>query len=56
MLERLRCGSCQKLVKYQDYVYLDVLNTVIHQRCYTPQFEVKDKGTLQFIMDKYNIF
>lgn len=56
MIERLRCGTCHKLVKYKDYVYLDMINTIIHQRCYTPDFDFKDKGTLEYIMDKYKLF
>lgn len=56
MMERLRCGKCRELVQYADHVYLDRLNTVIHQRCYTINIEVKDKGTLRYIMNKYKYF
>lgn len=56
MLNRIRCSNCHKLVKYKDFVYLDIVNTVIHQRCYSPEFEVKDKGTFSDITEKYNFF
>ena len=50
MLNRLKCNACHKLIKYKDFVYLDMLNSVIHQRCYTPIFDVKDKGIFQEVM------
>jgi len=56
MFGRLRCGSCHGLVKYKDFIYLDVLNTVIHQRCYDPKMEIKDKGTFNEIINKYSFF
>ena len=56
MLNRLKCNACHKLIKYKDFVYLDLLNSVIHQRCYTPIFDVKDKGIFQEVMKKYPLF
>lgn len=56
MINRLRCNLCQKLIKYKDFVYLDTLNSVIHQRCYRPGFDVKAKGKFQDIMNKYPYF
>ncbi len=38
-MEWLRCGYCRQLVQYKVQVYLDMMNTVIHQRCYKPTFE-----------------
>lgn len=31
MIKRLRCCNCHKLVKYKEYLYLDMMNTVLHQ-------------------------
>lgn len=56
MINRVCCGVCHRLVKYKDFVYLDMLNTLIHQRCYNPRFEVKEKGTFNKIINKYSFF
>jgi len=49
----LLCGNCKEVVKADDLVYLTVINTVIHQRCYE---KVKDAGTFKKIADKYPFF
>lgn len=56
MIKCLRCGICHGLLKYKDYVYLDIINTVLHQRCYNPRIEVKDQGTFNDILNKYSFF
>lgn len=57
MIDRLRCGVCHGLVKYRDYVFVDVLNTIIHAKCYGPgRREIIDKGPFNEIINKYNFF
>lgn len=56
VIDRVYCGICHGLVKYKDHVYLDTLNTVIHQRCYNARFDMKDKGTFKEIVNKYSFF
>lgn len=56
MLNRIRCGKCYKLVKYNDFVYLDIINTLIHQRCYSPELEIKDSGIFTDLIKKYSFF
>lgn len=54
---RLRCGACGGLVKYKAHVYVDIINTVIHQYCYTAEsLEIKDKGTFDEMINKYSFF
>lgn len=56
--DRLRCPNCNRLYKMKDQVFLDDLNTVIHQKCYSPYttYAVKDKGTYKEIMERYDFF
>ena len=35
---RLRCPVCSEIVKIDDKVFLDIINTVIHQECYHRSF------------------
>lgn len=44
MIKRLRCGNSRKLVKYHDRIYLDWMNTEIHQCCYIITLDYKDKA------------
>jgi len=38
-------------------VFLDIINTVIHQRCYTMDtLPIKDSGTYREIITKYDFF
>ncbi len=53
---RLRCSKCKVVVKYNEKVYLDQLNTVTHQRCGTGSFDVKDAGSFYEIVNKYDFF
>jgi hypothetical protein len=56
--DRLRCPKCKRLYKLNDQVFLDDLNTVIHQKCYSPYiiYAVKDKGTYKEIIQRYDFF
>lgn len=56
--DRLRCPHCTRIYKMKDQVFLDDLNTVVHQKCYSPYkiYSVKDKGTYQEIMERYSFF
>ncbi|WP_102029180.1 hypothetical protein [Salirhabdus sp. Marseille-P4669] len=55
MNNRLRCPICKMHYKATDRVVLDILNTVIHQRCYnSSSLEILDKGTYKYILDKYS--
>lgn len=56
MIDRVRCGACHGLVKYKDYIYLDTLNTVIHQPCYKPTVDVKDSGQFEEIIHRHSFF
>lgn len=56
MINRLRCGKCRKVVKYKDWIYLDTFNTLIHQKCYSPTYDIKDRGTFKEIVNKYSFF
>ncbi|AIE59385.1 hypothetical protein MGA3_04975 [Bacillus methanolicus MGA3] len=50
VLGKLRCGICSEVVEIDDKVFLDQMNTIIHQKCHfkhlDPQIPIKDKGTL----------
>lgn len=56
MINRLYCPKCCQVIKYKERVYLDMLNSVLHQRCYTYDHEIKDHGTLKEIVNKYDFF
>lgn len=56
MIDRLCCGECGQVVKYKERVYLDTYNTVIHQKCYKPNRDIKDRGTFKEIVNKYSFF
>lgn len=55
---RLCCGNCRELVRLNERVYLDEINTVIHMRCYHSSyaFRIKDRGTYREIIEKYSFF
>ncbi|GAA3898264.1 hypothetical protein [Anoxybacillus suryakundensis] len=48
---RLRCPVYAEVVHPDDKAFLDIINTVIHQRCYykSPQrkLPIKDEGPFQ---------
>jgi len=52
-----RCHICHERIKYKEFVYLDSLNTLIHQNCYhseTNMLEIKDGGMFKIIKRKYD--
>jgi hypothetical protein len=57
---RLRCPICSEPVKMDEKVFLDIINTVIHQKCYykSPQrrLPIKDEGPFQKMLMKYPFF
>jgi len=54
---RLRCPRCNRYYLNKDRVFLDEMNTVIHQRCYTlDTLTIKDRGTYRGIIEKYSFF
>ena len=54
---RLRCPLCSRFYKNKDMVFLDIINTVIHQRCYTlDTLPIIDRGTYREIITKYDFF
>ena len=55
--KRLRCPKCNRYYLNKDLVFLDELNTVIHQRCFTSFFfPIKDRGTYRNVIEKYSFF
>jgi hypothetical protein len=48
---KLRCPVCSEPVQMDEKVFLDIINTVIHQKCYykSPQrlLPIKDKGSFK---------
>lgn len=56
---RLRCPICSEPVQPDEKVFLDIINTVIHQKCYykSPRrFPIKDEGLFQKMLMKYPFF
>ena len=57
---KLRCPVCREPVQMDEKVFLDIMNTVIHQKCYykSPQrkLPIKDEGPFQKMLMKYQFF
>jgi hypothetical protein len=56
---RLRCPVCREPVQMDEKVFLDIINTVIHQKCYyqsSKRLPIKDEGTFQKMLLKYPFF
>jgi hypothetical protein len=57
---RLRCPICSETVQPDEKVFLDIINTVIHQKCYYKSSQrrlpIKDKGLFQKMLLKYPFF
>jgi hypothetical protein len=56
---RLRCPICSEVVRSDEKVFLDIINTVIHQKCYyqSPhRLPIKDEGIFQKMLMKYLFF
>ncbi len=62
IIGKLKCPVCSKIVHPKDKVFLDIINTVIHQRCYYQYYTTrkflpfKDQGTFQKMLLKYPFF
>jgi len=56
--QTVKCKSCHELVKYNDYVYMDILNAIIHRKCYFMGAEldspIKDSGKLKELINTYD--
>jgi hypothetical protein len=56
---RLRCPVCSEIVQLDENVFLDIINIIIHQKCYytsSKQLPIKDRGTFQKLLLKYPFF
>ncbi|MGG6437364.1 hypothetical protein ABET52_06230 [Saccharococcus caldoxylosilyticus] len=56
---RLRCPICSEPVQLGEKVFLDIINTVIHQKCYYQSsrcLPIKDEGIFQKMLLKYPFF
>ncbi|ASN06343.1 hypothetical protein CFK40_15605 [Virgibacillus necropolis] len=51
--KQLYCPKCSNLVVVNDYVILDILNTITHKKCYDLCFAIKDYGTFEELVSKY---
>ena len=52
--DRVRCPRCRRFYLNKDQVFLDIVNTIIHVKCYTlDTLPIKDRGTYKSIMEKY---
>jgi len=58
MGKKLNCGVCHKVLKDNDMVFLDELNTVVHIGCYSSEtnLPMKDIGSYRSIVEKYDFF
>ncbi|EZP74989.1 hypothetical protein H839_15853 [Parageobacillus genomosp. 1] len=58
---RLRCPLCSEPVQLDDKVFLDYINTIVHQKCYYKSSKrqllpIKDKGPFKKMLLKYPFF
>ncbi|MED4359483.1 hypothetical protein [Geobacillus stearothermophilus] len=56
---RLRCPICSKPVQPDEKVFLDIINTVVHQKCYYKalrRLPIQDEGSFQKMLLKYPFF
>ncbi|AKM19360.1 MULTISPECIES: hypothetical protein [Geobacillus] len=59
IIGRLRCPICSEPVQPDEKVFFDIINTVMHQKCYYKfprRLPIKDKGSLQKMLLKYPFF
>ncbi|MBB6285309.1 hypothetical protein [Geobacillus subterraneus] len=59
IIGRLRCPICSEPVQPDEKVFLDIINTVIHQKCYYKfprRLPIKDKGSFKKMLLKYPFF
>ena len=57
---KLRCPVCSDVIQPDDKVFLDLINTIIHQKCYYKfsayQLPIVDKGSFKKMIFKYPFF
>lgn len=56
---RLRCPLCSNPVQPDEKVFLDIINTIIHKKCYyqsSRRLPIKDEGPFQKMLQKYSFF
>ncbi|NNU91808.1 hypothetical protein ETC01_00475 [Geobacillus sp. NFOSA3] len=56
---KLRCPICSEPVQLGEKVFLDIINTIMHQKCYyqSPhRLPIKDEGPFQKMLMKYPFF
>ncbi len=60
VLGKLRCGICSEVVELDDKVFMNMIHTIIHQKCYFKhperQLPIKDEGTFRKMLLKYPFF
>jgi hypothetical protein len=60
IIDKLCCPVCLEPVQLDDKVFVDMIHTIIHQKCYykypTDQLPVKYKGTYRKMLLKYPFF
>lgn len=54
---KMTCPHCREEYTFEDKVYLDEANTVVHEKCFEQnQLKVKDSGTFDEIITRYPFF
>ncbi|ABC61295.1 hypothetical protein [Geobacillus phage GBSV1] len=60
IIGRLRCPICSEPVRPDEKVFIDIINTIMHQKCYYkfPQrrLPIKDEGSFQKMLLKHPFF
>jgi hypothetical protein len=53
---KIKCGTCGESFQNTDAIFLDELNTVVHQSCYNLENNllIKDVGTYKAIVARYD--
>lgn len=52
---KIHCPICRNVFQETDVMLLDIINTLIHVRCYTgPYGLITDKGTYKELSEKYS--
>ncbi|WP_231514940.1 hypothetical protein [Oceanobacillus salinisoli] len=55
-LIELYCPICQQQVEGNDKVVLDTINTITHKTCFNLEFALKDYGTFEEMVKRYEFF
>lgn len=50
--ERIHCPNCRVPIKLDDEIFMDLVNTLTHQKC-GHYFSLKDQGLYREIIEKY---